>query len=126
MKNLGSVAHPKDIATKEYVDENCVLKPTYEQTFTAPSTGTAWIYRIPYNEDYTFEDLLNFKVYFKREGSAPCASCCTDFTVAKNGDYWRYDIFFRTNSTTYYPAAGDTIVVENMFTDSDGTLSGSM
>lgn len=99
-----------------------VQKPTYKQVFTAPSTGDAWIYRIPYSEDYTFDDLLNFKVYFEREGSAPCASCCTDFTVAKNGDYWRYLIFFRAYSTTYCPAAGDTVVVENMFTDSDGTL----
>lgn len=123
MKYLGLIVDDKDIVTKEYVDSH-TSRPAYKQTFTATGTSAGWQYRIPYDADYSFEDMLNFVAYFYRTGETPVAAPAT-FRVGKNGDYWYYNLSFPTSPSGYYPATGDTIVIENMFTD-QGTLIMSM
>ena len=117
MKYLGLIVDDKDIVTKEYVDSH-TSGPAYKQTFTATGTSAGWQYRIPYDADYSPEDMLNFVAYFYRTGGTPVAAPAT-FAVVKVGDYWSYKLTFGISN--YYPASGDTIVVENMFTD-QGTL----
>lgn len=125
MKYLGSVTDPKDIATKEYVDGS-TPKPKYQQTFTVTGSSVTWMYQIPYDEGYSIEDLLNFNAYFVHEGTygksigRPSAFYVTAWTQA-SVTIWRYYILF-ASSGGFYPTAGDTVVVENMFTDTDGEL----
>lgn len=114
MKYLGLIVDDKDIATKEYVDSH--TSRAYKQTLTATGSSADWLYRIPYDEGYSIEDLLNFNAYYYHTGETPGAAPAT-FRVQKNGDYWQYWLTFSGT----YPASGDTIVVENMFTD-EGTL----
>lgn len=120
MKYLGLIVDDKDFATKEYVDSH-TSRPAYKQTFTVTGSSTNWQYRIPYDADYSFEDLLNFVAYYYHTGEAPVtpAAAPATFAVVKVGDYWSYKLTFGISN--YYPASGDTIVVENMFTD-QGTL----
>ena len=120
MKYLGLIVDDKDIATKEYVDSH-TSRPAYKQTLTATGSSGYWYYRIPYDADYSFEDMMNFVAYFYHTGERPGAAPAT-FRVVKVGDYWSYNLSFPSE---YYPASGDTIVVENMFTD-QGTLTMSM
>ena len=124
MKYLGLIVDDKDIVTKEYVDAH-TDRPAYQQTFTATNSISGWYYRIPYNENYSFEDLLNFRVHFERTGTTPAGAYAIQYAVNKVGDYWRYSIYFSTGGYAY-PNTGDTIVVENMFTDTDGTLTAQM
>ena len=123
MKYLGSVTDPKDVATKEYVDK--AVPPhkkvyPHTQTFTATSATNTYTYTIPWTgETPSTDELLNFNAYHYKTGGA---SQMTHFSVVVGTSVITYVIVFFTSTTS----GESTIVFQNSFTDSDGTIISGM
>ena len=126
MKYLGAITDPKDVVNKGYVDK--AVPPhmkTYPhtQTFTATAASTTWTYSIPYDPDNdptpTVDELLTFNAYHYKSSTA----CQMDkFSVQVGAASIIYIVVFYSS-----PTSGDsTIVIQNSFTDSAGSLSSGM
>lgn len=100
--------------------QNVLMPPQkVRQTFTASSSVYGAYIDIPYDADYTHEDLLDVNIYYYTDDVVCPANYFKVIKYDKSGtDVWRYVVMF---SSAY--ASGATIAFENLFTDTDAEYS---